>query len=287
MKAYYLFFLAAFTNACQNQTETSKEIIDTGEGNPSLSLLWETDAEYPTNESALYSEDQGIIYLSCIAGNPLDKDQKGHIARLDTSGAKLDSAWARGFNAPKGMCIFQDRLYFTDIDRLISVALANPRDRLMYPVPGSVFLNDLTAGQRGLYMSDMKTGKLHYFESGFVHTINEQVPGLNGLAYFEDQLYALSEKGLLKLSQGGAELETVNSQVTGGDGLICLGNNRFIASRWQGEIWYVDGEQAILLLDSKEQQIQTADIDYDAERQILYVPRFFSNKLSAYRLNLP
>jgi len=261
-------------------TEVDQESID----GPQLSLSWESPAYFPTNESVLYDPQRDIYYVSCIAGDPTLKDETGHIARIDSRGGIIDSVWAYGLHAPKGMCIFEGRLYVTNIDEIVSMNLDNPEDRLSYPVPGAEFLNDLCPGPRGVFFSDMKTGKLHYFEGGIVHTINEELPNLNGLAFFEDELYALAESGLLRLSLGGEVLETVNSKLSGGDGLIPLGGNRFIASRWKGEIWYVEGSDAKLLLDSKDAGLQTADIGFDPGRQLVLVPRFFADKVSAYQL---
>lgn len=285
--------LVACQSGGQNQTEASTKEEQNpkasggGSQGPGLELAWETEAWYPTNESTFYYPEQDIIYVSCIAGNPTEKDGLGHIARLDVKGQIIDSVWAAGFHAPKGMCVFQGRLYFSDIDRVVSISLDNPEDRLFYPVAGAEFLNDMAAGQRGVYVSDMNTGKLHYLEAGIVHTINEDLPGLNGLAYFENTLYALSNKGLLKLSDGGEVLELINSELSGGDGLVPLGGNQFIASRWQGEIWFVNGSKAKKMMDSKEDEIQTADIGYKPQTNTLFVPRFFANKVSAYTFTRP
>jgi len=39
-----------------------------------------------------------------------------------------------------------------------------------------------------------------------------------------------------------------------------------------------------LLLDTKAEESQTADIGLDADRMIVYVPTFFKNKVVAYQL---
>lgn len=282
----------SFCMACQGPKAASGGETDNLNGEakkqegPKLVQLWETGPILTTNESVLYYAEQDLLFVSCIAGQPTLRDGIGHIARLKPDGTVLDSAWASGFHAPKGMCVFQDRLYFSDIDRIVSISVHNPDDRLFYPLGGAEFLNDLTPGQRGVYISDMATGMLHYFEAGIIHTINGDLPGLNGLAYFEDFLYTLSSKGLQKLSMGGEVLETINAEFTGGDGLVPLGNNRFIASRWQGEIWLIEGDKAQKLLDSKDEEIQTADIGFRPTDNTVFVPRFFSNKVTAYRLEM-
>ena len=285
-------FLLGLSIACQGPKAAGaaeKEVPvspEAPEAIAALLALWETDTVLLTNESVLYYPEQDLLFVSCIAGKPTLKDGIGHIALLNSDGTIIDSAWASGFHAPKGMCIYQDRLYFSDIDRIVSLSVHNLDDRLFYPIGGASFLNDLTVGPRGVYISDMATGMLHYFEAGFVHTINGDLPGLNGLAFFEDFLYTLSSKGLQRLSMGGEVLETINADFTGGDGLIPLGNNRFIASRWQGEIWLIEGNSAHKLLDSKAEEIQTADIGLRPSDSTVFVPRFFSNKVTAYRLEM-
>lgn len=50
------------------------------------------------------------------------------------------------------------------------------------------------------------------------------------------------------------------------------------------EIYHVAGNKATLLLDTKAEESQTADIGLDPDRMIVYVPTFFKNKVVAYRL---
>jgi hypothetical protein len=38
------------------------------------------------------------------------------------------------------------------------------------------------------------------------------------------------------------------------------------------------------LLDTTEQKISSADIDYDSKTKTLYVPTFFTNRVMAYSL---
>jgi hypothetical protein len=274
---------AAKANGDQEVEEVTAEVVYSS--GLSLQTKWESEASLITNESVLYDPQGEVLFVSCINGMPTDVDGNGYIAKLGLDGSVIESKWASGFNAPKGMCIFDGRLYFSDISKVYSVALANPKDRLSYEVPGAVFLNDLAAGNRGVYISDMKTGMLHYLEDNTVHTINTSLPNLNGLAFRDDQLFALSADGLLRLSEGGEVKETINTKVTGGDGLIPLGNNRFLASRWQGELWIIDGVDAELLLDSKANEIQTADIGFNPMTNTLYVPRFFTNTVSAFEVS--
>jgi hypothetical protein len=76
----------------------------------------------------------------------------------------------------------------------------------------------------------------------------------------------------------------VNDSVKGGDGLTMLNDSVYIASRWKGEIYYVTGSKALLLLDTKVEESNTADIALNREDMIIYVPTFFKNKVVAYQL---
>ncbi len=70
------------------------------------------------------------------------------------------------------------------------------------------------------------------------------------------------------------------------DGIIQTSNKDFIVSCWNGIIYNVknDGSKEVLL-DTRAQKINTADIGFDAVKNILYVPTFFKNKVVAYQLN--
>ncbi len=268
-----------------NGEEKSDQSLKQAPEAPSLDLAWETEASLITNESVLYYPQGKHLFVSCINGQPLDKDTNGYIAIVDLEGNIVNSQWATGLHAPKGMCVSNGRLFVSDIDRIVSFSLTNPADKYVVEVPGSQFLNDLTPGLNGVYFSDMKTGHLYYLEGMVVHTINEDLAGLNGLAFFNQSIYALSNNGLQRLSVGGEVMETISAEMSGGDGLIVLDDSRFIMSRWQGEVWYVKNGEATQLLDSKAEEIQTADIGFDPMSNTLYVPRFFANKVSAYKVS--
>ncbi len=77
----------------------------------------------------------------------------------------------------------------------------------------------------------------------------------------------------------------INQEVTGGDGLIIIDDSTFLASRWQGEIYLIQNGIATLLLDTKAEDSNTADISFIPSENIVLVPTFFKNKVAAYRLS--
>lgn len=282
-----------------NNLDTTKDMTETNAGDttntqitiekeeertPNLSAVWESDTSLITNESVLYVADQNVLYVSNINGQPTDQDGNGYIAKMHPQGEMIKQKWAEGLDAPKGMGIFQEKLFVTDVDELVAIDLLNPEDQQRWPVPGAVFLNDIAVGPDAVYFSDMKTGKLHQYKDGNIKTLRTGHAGLNGLAFAQGNLYGLDGTGLHHLPLDGGAVQTINEQVTGGDGLVWLKDSTFLASRWQGEIWLVKGSQATKLFDSKTEEIQTADIGYQPSSQTVYVPRFFANKLTAMRL---
>ncbi len=282
-------------HACNNQpaenTETDTKSSDSAvaeeplDQGPQLTLAWETDTVLTTSESVLFDKDANIMYVSNISGNPTDKDGVGFISKMDRDGVVTEKEWAKGLDAPKGMGIMDGKLYVTNIDELVVIDMKDGKVVKRYPVKGAKFLNDVAIGKGKVYFSDMETGKLHVFQNDEVSTWRDGHERLNGLAFRDGSLYLLDGKGLHKIEREGAEPQTLNSNVTGGDGLVVINEHTFIVSRWDGEIWIVEGRQATKLLDSKADEIQTADIGYIPEENLVLVPRFFSNKVSAYKLD--
>jgi hypothetical protein len=291
MKKFTLFLVLfvvawACNNAPENTNkttdETPKAALEKLKG--SLTQVWETDTNLTTNESVFYNELDGLFYVSCINGKPLDDDGNGFIAQLKANGQIAKLKWAEDLSAPKGMAQLNGKLYVTDINRLVAISLEEPQNQESYPVEEAQFLNDVVVLNEVVYFTDMETGKIHQLKNDQVETLRTGHEGVNGLAAGNGKLYALDGQGLHEIPLDGSQPITINSTLTGGDGLIHLQDSTFIASRWQGEIWLLRGKESFKMLDSKEKNIQTADIGYLPEKQLLLVPRFFSNKVTALRL---
>lgn len=253
---------------------------------PSLTLIWETEASLPTNESVLFDEATGTIYVSNIGGmDPQAKDGKGSIAIIDKDGKIVNAAWVSGLNSPKGMAISNGKLYVTDIDELVEIDIATAKVSNTWKVEGAEFLNDVAAHNGIVYFTDMNTGKVHSYAEGAITTVSEGHTSINGISIAQDgTIYGLDGSGLKMWHSDGSAM-VLNSNVTGGDGLVILGDGNFIASRWQGEIWFASADGQTMMLDTKTAESNTADIGYNAAEKIVYVPTFFKNKVAAYKLD--
>lgn len=268
----------------QKTEDTTEEVVVEEVKTPTLTKIWETDSTLTTNESVFYDGSTGKIYVSNIEGDAVEKDGKGSISIIDKEGNIVTQEWVSGLNAPKGMGIANGNLYVTDIDEVVEVNLESGKITNKYPVDGGQFLNDLATYDGKVYFTDMNTGKVHLLDGGEISTVTEGHESINGIAIGEDgMLYGLDKSGLTMMHADGTSM-IMNKTVTGGDGLVILGDGNYIASRWAGEIYFVNEEGETLLLDTKSAESNTADIGFIPEDNILLVPTFLKNKVVAYKL---
>lgn len=297
-KTLALALIATAMYACSEQKNTdSTASADGGAGAdttaatatsttaPSLQKVWETDTVLTTVESTLYDQNGSVIYTSNIEGHHSKKDKKGSISRMTPDGKISQLKWVTGLNAPKGMALLNGKLYVADIDELVEIDVAGAKISKRYPVPGATFLNDAATDGKKVYFSDSQTGKVHVLDNGKVSTIAEGMEGINGLALDQKgELFILDGKGLRNYNPENKNSRFVNEVVTGGDGLVIIDDSTYIASRWQGEIYLVKNGKEHLLLDTKADSSNTADIDYIRDQQLVLVPTFLKNRVVAYKL---
>lgn len=288
-----LILLSVLVFSCNNQQERQAQTETTSEAGtstentePTLTKVWETDAVMTTAESTLYDKNTKAIYVSNINGHHSEKDGNGFISKMNPDGSISEQNWVTGLNAPKGLAVMNGKLYVTDIDELVEINMSDRKITKKYPVQGATFLNDAATDGKKIYFSDSQTGKVHVMDNGKVSTLTEGMEGINGLAFNDKgQLFVLDGKGLRKYNMDNKNTETVNDVVTGGDGLVIIDDNTYIASRWQGEIYLIKDGKEHLLLDTKAEESNTADIDYIEEENLVLVPTFMKNKVVAYKLN--
>ena len=94
-------------------------------GSPAAKQIWETPRELMVPESVMYDAEHQVIYVANIAGKPTEKNGQGFIAQINLDGRIKKLRWVTGLNAPKGMGIFQDTLYVTDIDRVHAIDMGS------------------------------------------------------------------------------------------------------------------------------------------------------------------
>jgi hypothetical protein len=260
---------------------------------PQLQALWQTDA-LRVPESVLWAQQQNnstdqVLYVSEIDGKSSEADATGGIAVLNADGTVRHKDWLRGLNAPKGMALYQGKLYVADITELVIVDIASAKILQKITAPEAVFLNDVAVdAQGGVYVSDTRINRIYKLEQDKLNVWLDQVEAANGLTVQGGNLYIAAADKLLKVDLANAEKTLV--QVAAGfaeraDGVEAVGNGDFIVSCWAGLVYYVYADGRVTqLLDTRASKLNTADIGWNAATKTLYIPTFFGNSVQAFKL---
>jgi hypothetical protein len=253
-----------------------------------LVKVWETPPLLSTAESVIYDPGNDLIYVSCINGNPSEKDGKGFISVLTSAGEIKTLEWVKGLNAPKGLGIHDGKLYVADIDHLVEIDMKDGKILKKYEARGAQFLNDVTTCPDGkVFVSDMMTKKIHLLKDGefsvWLHSETFNRP--NGLFAENGKLY-VGDHEIFEIDMATKEIKSIIKDAGGVDGLEKTHEGDFIFSHWAGRIFLHKGNQTIKLMDTSEQNINTADIDYAIKLGLVLVPTFFDNRVIAFKIQL-
>ena len=288
MKFLKLAVIILILSSCNNNQpkNTSKEVL-----NPKLEFVWETDTLLTTCESALYDSKTGIIYVSNINNNPWDIDSNGFISTIDTTGKILNLKWLEsGLSGPKGMGMYNGKLYVNDIDRIVEIDIQNQKILNSYHVAGNPRLNDITVSKDGtVYSSGTSSNTIYALHNGKIDSLftNEVFNRLNGLLHTDEGLYYMSSGnehfGIYDFKSNSSKILTEG--LGNGDGIVSV-KNGFIVSDWKGQVFYINSSDwsKQKLLDTRSKEIYSADIEYITEHSLLLVPTFFENKVVCYRV---
>lgn len=251
-----------------------------------LEKVWETTQGLKTPESVIYDDKNDVIYVANINGESAAKDGNGFISILKPDGSVKTEQWVTGLNAPKGMAIFNDKLYVSDIDQLVEIDIKNGKIIKKYDAPGAVFLNDVTACMNGMiFVSDTRTAKIHVLSEGklAVWLEGEPLKNPNGLMAENGKLL-VGDNRIFEIDITTKEIKVIIDDAGGVDGLEKNNNGELVFSNWPGRIFIQKNSKTIKLLDTTAQELKTADIDYALKLNLLLVPTFFGNQIIAYKI---
>ncbi len=252
-----------------------------------LSKTWETSNVLLTPESVCYNPVANVLYVSNINGKPTDKDGNGFISLLSLDGKVTDLRWVDGLNAPKGMGIFNGKLYVTDIDRVALIDIKSRTIEKFYAFPEAQFLNDIAIDHNGsVYISDMMSTRIYRIDDDKteIWLDHKKLTNPNGLYVENDQLMIGCNKIVLADMQDKKMIEWLEE--TGGiDGLEGVGDGRYLFSDWSGNVYLVGKDKKIeKIMDTTPAGINAADIEFIPEKKLLLVPTFGDNRIMAYEL---
>ena len=231
-----------------------------------------------------------MLYVANIGNVPPDaQDNDGFISKISTNGEILELNWVEGIDAPKGMGMIGNILYVTNIDELVAIDIKSGSITDRIPVIGSIFLNDITvSADETVFISDSRGNKIYTYKDGLISTWieDDSFGGPNGLLSQGNKMMvaAFGSGNFMSIDITSKAIDIKSEGLKGGDGLVPVGND-YLVSSWHGEVYFVksDGTKT-KLLDTKAENLNAADVEFIAEKNLLLVPTFFGNTVAAYEL---
>ncbi len=255
-----------------------------------LKSKWSSEKLLSIPESVLYNEKLDILFVANINGVPDEKDGNGFISKISKDGAIIQLKWITGLNAPKGMGIFEGKLYVADIDQLVEIDIASGKIIKQYPAKKAKFLNDVAIDKNGnVYVSDTKNNLLYCLKNGkfdvWLSVGNLFNP--NGLLVDNTDLLVGCNNYIISVDLESRHVRTFITETGSIDGLVKINESQYIISDWLGNIFLVSKtDPKILLLSTVADKINAADIEYIKDKKLLIIPTFSDNRLMAYELEL-
>lgn len=256
-----------------------------------LKEAWRTDTLLLTSESVIYDKKRDVLYVTNLNMEPRLKDGNGFVSRVSTDGKITDLHWVDGMHAPKGTAIVGDTLYVADIDELIVIDINKGVIARKVPSAGAGMLNDITSDSDGnLYITDSDANKiLKYSKGSLTDWLASGLNLPNGLLAENDRLLlaSMGSMDLVSIDLNSKSVTRLADSLGAADGISYIGTkDHYIVTDWNGEIFMVNPDKTrTSLLKPKDQQINTADCEYIAEKNLLLVPTFFKNSVIAYSLS--
>ena len=275
MKLNFCLALIAASCICNNLSAQHK-----------LTKLWETDSVLKVPESVLYDAENKVLYESNIDGtDPWAMDGKGSIGKVGLDGKTIAVDWVSGLNSPKGIGIHKGKLYVADVTNIVVIDIKKGAIDKTIRIEGAEGLNDVSVGSDGIvWVSDSKNNKIYKVENDQSSVYLENLKGPNGVLMHGKDFYILDAGAAYKVNNDKTLIKLADGMEGGTDGIENVSDNDFLVSCWQGAIWYISNNNKQLLLDTKEQKKNTADIGFDPKTKTVYVPTFWRNSIVAYKV---
>ncbi len=280
MKSLCLVALAFTMMACQSEPQAR------------LVEEWSTKQVMKTPESILYLPEMNTLFVANINGTALDVDGNGFISTMTPGGEINQLEWVTGMNAPKGMGYFKGKLYVTDITELIEIDIDSAKIVKRYPAEGAIFLNDIAIDDSGtVYVSDFspKNSAIYRLNAdGFQKWLyGPEITEPNGMLIMDNKLVFgnTGDRVIKAVNLSDGSISEVVDPGIGADGLRAFGESGFIISDWTGLTAMVDMQGNVTkLLDTRDEKINSADLEFIPDKNIVLIPTFFDNRVVAYRL---
>jgi sugar lactone lactonase YvrE len=257
-----------------------------------LVKLWESDPVFKVPESVLFDAKTKTLYIANIdtvnGSGPWSKDGRGSIGKMSADGKNVTAEWVKGLEAPKGMGLYNGKLYVADLTNIVVIDVASGKIEKTIPVPGAQGLNDVSIDKDGVIYTSNTEGqgkKIYKIKDGVAEVYVEGLRSPNGVLAHDNDVYLLDNGGLYKVNADKTLKMIANGMQGGTDGVEYVGEGDFLVSTWGGVIYYVsaNGTKEVLL-DGRPTGTNSADIGFDAATKTVFVPTFWKNTVAAYQV---
>lgn len=244
-------------------------------------------------ECVLPDPAKAVAYVSNIESEPdryWENDEAGFLSTLSADHQLqalrwLDSTPETIIHSPKGMCLLDGVLYFTDNSRVMRVR----QGRLERIAEGFEKANDLATDGERIWVSDTAASRIFALTPAEGSSEIKAPESINGITFGGGKMYGVSWDlhEIYELDPSG-EKEPVPFGLAKHfvhlDGIEVLEDGSFVVSDFKGN--------AVYLIEADRKSVRKlieipspADIGLDRDRGLLYVPQFTENKVSVYQLS--
>ena len=112
----------------------------------------------------------------------------------------------------------------------------------------------------------------------------DNVNAANGLKHIGADLYVLAGKELWRVNAQNEIAVVAKGLEQNGDGIEPVGNGDFLVTCWPGLIYHIKADGTLTKLLDVQGKMNTADLGFNPEQKVLYIPTFNSNSVVAYQL---
>jgi hypothetical protein len=292
----FLLSLLLFLNACKHEDNVEPVVVPPivkADVKVTLEKKWSSEAVLKMPESAVFDPESKFVFVSNVnlTSGPSRLDGDGFISKLKNNGEIEKVQWITGLNDPQGLTAKNGKLYVTDIHDIVEIDINQAKITNRITVTGSTYLNDLAIDEQGIiYTSDYGGNKVYKIANNVatLYLEGEALKKPNGLIAEKDRLIIGNTTAAGEVKLADAATKTIEPWATGiayTDGLTKDSQNNYFASSFYGQIFLIkESGETELLLDTRSDKVNSADISYMEEGHIILVPAYSQNRVDAYQV---
>ena len=190
------------------------------------------------------------------------------------------------------MAVYGGRIYVSDIDELAVIDIRTDKVIERYQAEGAVFLNDVAVDDKGnVYISDSsrENSVIYRFADGEIEVWlrHRAIQSPNGL-FVDGNRLVIGNSGDATLKAVDLKSRKVSTAVNVGssvDGVKIDSKGNYIVTDWRGRTALIEPDGGVyILLDTRSDGINAADIELVDEYDMVIIPTFSDNRVVATKL---